>query len=185
MLEHNSFDTQQNNTHSNLEHAVENGYLKPVDEVIELLREVIDVLEEINGIDATEELLYDIGKSRGKCIGKLLGTGKHPKTAIEEFIEHVKHCYSIEVIDQKDTEKKYTAKLQINECIIKKLCGGWSEPMRNLHCRNINGLFEGALSFMTKMSVTALLSADEDVCHITMVFNNNNNNNNKRNHIIH
>ena len=160
----------QNNTHSNIEHAVETDYLKPIEEVIELLGGVIEVLEEANGVEVTEELLYDIGKNRGECIGKRLGTRKHPKTAIEEFIEYVKHCYAIEVIDQRGTEKEYTAKLQLNECMIKKMHGGWGGSMRSMHCKNINGLFEGALSFMTDMSVTASLIADEDVCHIIMVF---------------
>ena len=114
---------------------------------------LLEILEEANGIEVTEDMMYLNGKRRGEHIGKKLGAGKDPKTAISEFIEYVRPYYDIEITEEGNTKNGYMVQIQVNKCLIKEMCKNRGISIKNPLCKSTQGFIEGALSFMSGMQV--------------------------------
>ncbi len=123
-----------------------------------LIAGLLDILEEANGVEVTEDMMYLNGKRRGEHIGKKLGADKDPHTAISEFIEHVRPYYDIEVTDEGNTKNGYMAQIRVNKCMIKDMCKNRGISIKNPLCRSTQGFIEGALAFMSGMQVAEYTS---------------------------
>jgi predicted hydrocarbon binding protein len=114
---------------------------------------LLEILEDANGVEVTEDMMYLNGKRRGEHIGKKLGAGKDPHTAISEFIEYVRPYYDIEITEQGNTKNGYMAQIRVNKCLIKEMCKNRGLAIKNPLCKSTQGFIEGALSFMSGMQV--------------------------------
>ncbi|HUW67805.1 MAG TPA: hypothetical protein VMW20_07120 [Candidatus Nanoarchaeia archaeon] len=130
---------------------------------------LIDILEEVNGIEVTEDFIYTNFYRMGERLGKKFDTGKDPQTAMKEFIEYIKPLLDIEIINEYSIENEYKAEIKINNCLIKELCKqqGWN--IKHTLCRSSHGFIEGAISSIMGKHLNFNISiADWDVCHGTM-----------------
>lgn len=152
------------NTEQITEQTREIGYMS-------LIAGLLEILEEANGVEVTEDMMYMNGMRRGEYIGKKLGAGKDPKTALEEFIRYVKPYYTIEIKRQNHTKKGYMADIHFKKCMIKDLCKHRGISIKNPLCKNSYGFIEGALSFMTGMQVDIDIPlVGWDLCQGTVKF---------------
>jgi predicted hydrocarbon binding protein len=136
-----------------------------------LIAGLLEILEEANGVEVTEDMMYMNGKRRGEHVGKKLGAGKDPETALEEFIDYIKPYYEIDIKHQNATKKGYIADLQFKKCMVKDLCKDRGLSIKNPLCRNSYGFIEGALSFMTGMQVDIDIPlVGWDICQGTVEF---------------
>lgn len=131
---------------ANAKRSVEIGYMT-------LITGLLEILEEANGIEITEDMMNMNGKRRGEHVGKKLGTNKTPEKALLEFIEYVRPYYDIEIIESKKTKNGFKADIKFNRCMIKDLSKNRGISIKNPLCRNTHGFIEGALSFMTANQV--------------------------------
>jgi predicted hydrocarbon binding protein len=131
---------------TNAKGSVEIGYMT-------LIAGLLEILEEANGIEVTEDMMNMNGKRRGEHVGKKLGTNKTPEKALLEFIEYVRPYYDIEIIESKKTKNGFKADFKVNRCMIKDLCKNRGLSIKNPLCRSTHGFIEGALSFMTANQV--------------------------------
>jgi predicted hydrocarbon binding protein len=127
-------------------HSYEMGYMT-------LIAGLLEILEEANGVEVTEDMMYLNGKRRGERIGKKLGAGKEPRTAISEFIEYVRPYYEIEITEEGNTKNGYMAQIRVNKCLIKEMCKNRGISIKNPLCKSTQGFIEGALAFMSGMQV--------------------------------
>lgn len=123
-----------------------------------LIAGLLDILEEANGVEVTEDMMYLNGKRRGEHIGKKLGADKDPHTAISEFIKYVRPYYDIEVTEEGDTKNGYMAQIRVNKCMIKEMCKNRGISIKNPLCKSTQGFIEGALAFMSGMQVAEYTS---------------------------
>ncbi|HWQ96388.1 MAG TPA: hypothetical protein VN368_03335 [Candidatus Methylomirabilis sp.] len=138
--------------------STETGYMS-------LIAGLLQILEEANGIEITEDMMNMNGKRRGEHIGKKLGANKVPEKALLEFIEYIRPYYDIEIMESKKTKNGFKAEIQFNGCMIKDLCKNRGISIKNPLCRSTHGLIEGALSFMTANQVDVSTSiAGWDTC---------------------
>jgi len=138
--------------------SAETGYMT-------LIAGLLQILEEANGIERTEDMMNMNGKRRGEHVGKKLGANKTPEKALLEFIEYVRPYYDIEIKESKKTKNGFKAELQFNGCMIKDLCKDRGISIKNPLCRITHGFMEGALSFMTANQVDVNTPiAGWDVC---------------------
>jgi predicted hydrocarbon binding protein len=114
---------------------------------------LLQILEEANGIETTEEMMNMNGKRRGEHVGKKLGVNKTPEKALLEFIEYVRPYYDIDILETKKTKNGFKAELKFKGCMIKDLCKERGISIKNPLCRSTHGFMEGALSFMTANQV--------------------------------
>ncbi len=136
-----------------------------------LIAGLLDVLNEVNGVEVTEEIMLTNGKRRGEHIGEKLGTDKDPQTAIKEFLEYIRPYYEIEAENGCADENGYTTDIKIKNCLIKNLCKNRGLPIKNPLCRSTHGLIEGALSHMSGMQADLVrVVADWDTCQGTVEF---------------
>lgn len=136
-----------------------------------LIAGLLDILEEVNGVEVTEEIMFTNGKRRGEHIGEKLGTDKDPQTAIKEFLEYIRPYYEIEEKNGCANENGYTADIKIKNCLIKNLCMNRGLPIKNPLCKSTHGLIEGALSYMSGMQADLVsVVADWDTCLGTVEF---------------
>ncbi len=134
-----------------------------------LIAGLLDILEEVNGIEVTEEIMLTNGRRRGEHIGEKLGTGKDPAAAIRDFIEYIRPYYEINSINENPTDSGYESDILIRSCLIKSLCKNRGLSIKNPLCRSTHGLIEGALSSMTGMQVELSdVLADWDTCKGTV-----------------
>ncbi len=126
--------------------SVETGYMT-------LITGLLEILEEANGIEITQDMMNMNGKRRGEHVGKKLGANKTPEKALLEFIEYVRPYYDIEILESKKTKNGFKAELKFNKCMIKDLCKNRGISIKNPLCRSTHGFIEGALSFMTANQV--------------------------------
>lgn len=87
-----------------------------------LITGLLDAMEELNGVDITEEMMCTNGKRQGENIGKKIGANKDPQTAVKEFLEYIKPYYDIELKNQRSTKSAHKADIQFKDCMVKKLC---------------------------------------------------------------
>ncbi|HWQ96387.1 MAG TPA: hypothetical protein VN368_03330 [Candidatus Methylomirabilis sp.] len=118
-----------------------------------LIAGLLEILEEANGIEVTEDMMYLNGKRRGEHIGKKLGVDKDPHEAISEFIEYVRPYYDIEITEEESTKNGYKAQIRVNKCLIKEMCKNRGISIKNPLCKSTQGFIEGALAFMSGMQV--------------------------------
>jgi len=138
---------------------------------ITLIAGLLDTLREVNGDEVTGDLIYMNFFRKGEKIGEELGKSKNLQTALKQFIEYVRFCFDIEIVNENLEEKEYTADLRFNNCLIKYLCSNQGLSIKNPLCRSTLGLIEGALSFMTGKQVDLdISSVDKDVCEGTIQF---------------
>lgn len=136
-----------------------------------LIAGLLDILEDVNGVEVTEEIMCMNGKRRGEHIGKKLGANKDPQTAIREFLEYIKPYYEIEIKNEKPTKNGYTSDIEVKNCLIKNLCKNRGLSIKNPLCKSTHGFIEGALSFMTGMQVDVNTPiAGWDICQSTVEF---------------
>jgi predicted hydrocarbon binding protein len=136
-----------------------------------LIEGLLDILREVNGDEVTGDLIYMNFFRKGEKIGEKIGTGKDPQTALKQFIEYIKFFFDIEIINENSKEKEYTAEIRFEGCLIKDMCSNQGLSLRNPLCRSTQGLFEGALSFMTGKQVCLNISiAEQDICQGTVQF---------------
>jgi predicted hydrocarbon binding protein len=119
-----------------------------------LIAGLLEILEEANGVEVTEDMMYLNGKRRGEHIGKKLGADKDPHNAISEFIKYVKPYYEIEITEEGSTKNGYMAQIRVNKCLIKEMCKNRGISIKNPLCKSTQGFIEGALSFMSGMQVS-------------------------------
>jgi predicted hydrocarbon binding protein len=119
-----------------------------------LIAGLLEILEEANGIEVTEDMMYLNGKRRGEHIGKKIGVNKDPGAAIYEFIKYIRPYYEIEIIEEGSTKNGYKVEFRVNKCMIKELCKDRGIAIKNPLCKSTHGFIEGALSFMTGMQVS-------------------------------
>lgn len=122
--------------------SAETGYMS-------LIAGLLQILEDANGIEITEDMMNLNGKRRGEHVGKKLGANKNPEKALLEFIEYIRPYYAIEIKESKKTKNGLKAELQFNGCLIRDLCKDRGISLKNPLCRSTHGFMEGALSFMT------------------------------------
>jgi len=120
-------------------------------EYMTLIAGLLEILEETNGVEVTEDMMFLNGKRRGENIGKKIGASKDPHTAISEFIEYIRPYQEIEITDEGNTKNGYKAKIRVSKCMIKELCRERGISIQNPLCKNIQGFIEGALSSMSGM----------------------------------
>lgn len=136
-----------------------------------LIAGLLEILEEANGIDVTEDMMYLNGKRRGEHIGKKLGADKDPHTALSEFIEYVRPYYDIEIIEENSTKNGSKAKIRVNKCLIKEMCKDRGISIKNPLCKSTQGFIEGALAFMSGMQVSEQTPlVNWETCHGTVEF---------------
>ncbi len=141
-----------------------------------LIAGLLDILNDVNGLEVTEEIMLTNGKRRGQHIGEKLGTNKDPQTAITEFLEYIRPYYEIEAENGCAAENGYTTDIKIKDCLIKNLCKNRGLPIRNPLCGSTHGLIEGALSHMSGMQADLVrVVADWDTCQGTVEFKQNRN----------
>jgi predicted hydrocarbon binding protein len=128
-------------------HSYEMGYMT-------LIAGLLEILEEANGVEVTEDMMYLNGKRRGEHIGKKLGADKDPHTAISKFIKYVKPYYEIEITEEGNTKNGYMAQIRVNKCLIKEMCKNRGISIKNPLCKSTQGFIEGALAFMSGMQVS-------------------------------
>lgn len=136
-----------------------------------LIAGLLDILNEVNGIEVTEEIMLTNGKRRGKHIGEKLGKDKDPQIAIKEFLEYIRPYYEIEAENGNADENGYATDIKIKNCLIKNLCKNRGLTIKNPLCRSTHGLIEGALSHMSGMQADLVrVVADWDTCQGTVEF---------------
>ncbi len=136
-----------------------------------LIAGLLDILEEVNGIEVTEEIMLTNGRRRGEHIGEKLGTNKDPASAVRDFIDYIRPYYEISSINESPTDSGYKSDILIKNCLIKNLCKNRGLPIKNPLCRSTHGLIEGALSSMTGMQVELTnVLADWDTCEGAVEF---------------
>ena len=136
-----------------------------------LISGLLDIFKEVNGVEVTNDLIYTNFYRKGEKLGEKIGTGKDPQTAMKQFIEYIKFCFDIEIINENSKEKEYTADMRFKNCLIKDLCSNQGLSIKNPLCRSTQGLIEGALSFMTGKQVDLGISiVDRDICQGTIQF---------------
>lgn len=136
-----------------------------------LIAGLLNTLREVNGDEVTSDLVYMNFFRKGEHFGEKIGTVKDPQTALKQFIEYIKFCFDIKIINENLKEKEYTADLQFKSCLIKDLCINQGLSIKNPLCRSTQGLIEGALSFMTGKQVDLDISiVDSDICQGTIRF---------------
>ncbi len=136
-----------------------------------LIAGLLDILEEVNGVEVTEEIMFTNGKRRGEHIGGKLGTDKDPQTAIKELLEYIRPYYEIEEQNGYVDKNGYTANIKIKNCLIKNLCKNRGLPIKNPLCKSTHGLIEGALSYMSGMQVDLVsVFVDWNTCLVTVEF---------------
>jgi len=136
-----------------------------------LIAGLLEILEEANGVEVTEDMMYLNGRRRGEHIGKKLGAGKAPRTAISEFIEYVKPYYEIEITDEGSSQNGYKAEIRVNKCFIKEMCKDRGISIKNPLCKSTQGFIEGALSFMSGMQVSEYTPlVNWEACHGSVEF---------------
>lgn len=128
------------------ERTPETGYMT-------LIAGLLDILEEVSGVEVTEEIMLTNGRRRGEHIAEKLGTNKDPETAIREFIDYIRPYYEIHIRNEAPTDSGHISNILIKNCLIKTLCKNRGLPIKNPLCRSTHGLIEGALSSMTGMQV--------------------------------
>ncbi len=132
---------------------------------------LLDILEEVNGVEVTEEIMLTNGRRRGEHIGEKLGTNKDPASAVRDFIDYIRPYYEISSINESPTDSGYKSDILIKNCLIKNLCKNRGLPIKNPLCRSTHGLIEGALSSMTGMQVELTnVLADWDTCEGAVEF---------------
>lgn len=138
---------------------------------ITLISGLLDTLREVNGDEVTSDLIYMTFFRKGENLGENLGTGKDPQSALKQFIEYIKSCFDIEIVNEKPEEKEYSADLRFKNCLIKDVCINQGLQIKNPLCRSTQGLIEGALSSMTGKQVDLDISVvDNDICQGTIQF---------------
>lgn len=136
-----------------------------------LIAGLLNTLREVNGDEVTSDLVYMNFFRKGENFGEKIGTVKDPQTALKQFIEYIKFCFDIKIINENLKEKEYTVDLQFKSCLIKDLCINQGLSIKNPLCRSTQGLIEGALSFMTGKQVDLDISiVDSDICQGTIRF---------------
>jgi predicted hydrocarbon binding protein len=136
-----------------------------------LIAGLLNTLREVNGDEVTSDLVYMNFFRKGENFGEKIGPVKDPQTALKQFIEYIKFCFDIEIINENLKEKDYTADLQFKSCLIKDLCSNQGLSIKNPLCRSTQGIIEGALSFMTGKQVDLDISIiDSDICQGTIRF---------------
>ena len=136
-----------------------------------LIAGLLDILREVNGTEVTHDLIYVNFYRKGEKIGEKIGTGKDPQTAMKQFIEYIKFCFDIEIINESSKEKEYTSDIRFKNCLIKYLCMKQGLSIKTPLCRSTQGLIEGALSFMTGKHVYLNMSiTNGDNCQGTLKF---------------
>jgi len=118
-----------------------------------LIAGLLDVMEEVNGVDVTEEIMHMNGKQRGEHVGKKLGKNMEPQAAMNEFFEYVRTYYDIEIEKETATKNGCTADIRFTGCMIKNLCRDRGLSIKSPLCKSTHGFIEGALSTMTGMQV--------------------------------
>lgn len=142
--------------------TTESGY-------ITLIVGLIDILEEVNGVEVTKDILYTNFYRIGERLGKGFDTGKDPQTVMKEFIEYIKPFLDIEIINEYYIGNEYKSEIQINNCLIKNLCKQQGWDIKHSLCRSTQGFIEGAISAIMSKHVNFNISvADWDVCQGTM-----------------
>ncbi len=134
------------------------GYMTIIEGLLEILNEVI-------GVEATEDIVYTYFQRRGENFGRKLGSNKKPQTAVKEFLK----CFPIssEIISKKEnfSENAYESNIQIKNDLITNLCNSVEPSMRKPLIRCTKGFIEGALSFMTCRKVNFdITSTNLDMC---------------------
>ena len=90
---------------------------------------------------------------------------------MKQFIEYIKFCFDIEIINENSKEEEHTSDIRFKNCLIKDICKNQGLSIRNPLCRSTQGLIEGALSSMTGKQVDLDISiADWDICQGTVQF---------------
>jgi len=136
-----------------------------------LVAGLLDILREVNGDEVTGDLIHMNFHQKGENIGEKIGKVKDPQTALKQFIEYIKFCFDIEIINENRTEKEYTADIRFKSCLVKDLCNNQGLSINNPLCRSTQGLIEGALSFMSGKQVDLdICSVDLDICQGTIQF---------------
>ena len=136
-----------------------------------LISGLLDIFKEVNGVEVTNDLIYTNFYRKGEKLGEKIGTGKDPQTAMKQFIEYIKFCFDIEIINENSKEEEYTADMRFKKCLIKDVCKNQGLSIETPLCRSTQGLIEGALSFMTGKQVDLDISiADWDICQGTVQF---------------
>ncbi len=110
-------------------------------------------MEEVNGVDVTEEIMHMNGTRRGEHVGKKLGKEMEPGAAMKEFFEYVRTYYDIGIDKETATKNGYAADIMFRGCMIKNLCMDRGLSIKNPLCRSTHGFIGGALSTMTGMQV--------------------------------
>ncbi len=136
-----------------------------------LIEGLLDILREVNGDEVTGDLIYMNFFRKGEKFGEKIGTGKDPQTALKQFIEYIKFFFDIEIINENSKEKEYSAEIRFKGCLIKDMCNNQGLSFKNPLCRSTQGLFEGALSFMTgKQACLNISITEQDICQGTVQF---------------
>ena len=136
-----------------------------------LISGLLDIFKEVNGVEVTNDLIYTNFYRKGEKLGEKIGTGKDPQTAMKQFIEYIKFCFDIEIINENSKEEEYTSDIRFKNCLIKDVCKNQGLSIETPLCRSTQGLIEGALSFMTGKQVDLDISiADWDICQGTVQF---------------
>ncbi|TFH42911.1 MAG: hypothetical protein E4G94_05580, partial [ANME-2 cluster archaeon] len=131
--------------------TTESGYMT-------LIVGLIGILEEVNGIEVTGDFIYTNFYRMGRRLGKEFDTGKDPQTAMKEFIEYIKPLLDIEIINEYYIENEYKAEIQINNCLIKKLCKQQGWDIKHSLCKSSHGFVEGAISTIMGKQVNLNIS---------------------------
>ncbi len=146
------------------ERTQETGYMT-------LIAGLLDILEEVNGMEVTEEMMHMNGKRRGEHVGKKLGKKTDPGRALKEFLDYARPYYDIEIGKENATGKGCIVHIRFKECMIKNLCRDRGLSIKNPLCRSTHGFIEGALSTMTGMQVVVNTPvAGWETCNSTVEF---------------
>ena len=137
-----------------------------------LIAGLLDILREVNGNEVTGDLIYTNFYRKGEKLGEKIGTGKDPQSAMKQFIEYIKFCFDIEIINENSKEEEeHTSDIRFKNCLIKDVCKNQGLSIETPLCRSTQGLIEGALSFMTGKQVDMDISVtDWDICQGTVQF---------------
>lgn len=132
---------------------------------------LLDILSEINGVEVASDMIYMNFFRMGEQAGKKLGKDKNPHTALKEFIEYIKPCLDIEIINEHSREKEYISEVRFNKCLVKKVCKDQGLYIKNPLCGSTQGFVEGTLYFMTGKQVDLdITTVDWDICQGTVEF---------------